>query len=644
MAELIRSPLRGLKQDHVDRWHQAVTLIARIRDSDSGWRQEMADVAQRYNADWVIPLVDVAGEPTFPSIAAQLLSDAIDSNAQRANDQNVTLDIPVMRNDGAARDRASLRRRSWYAHYHESQLNLRLARAFRQLFGYDTFCLKAGPDFSKGYACISTENPLHTYPEPMDSDEIRLPHYIGFIYGRTSAELRSAYPESMYPDVHRHIDQFATPDEQGDVWDIMYWVDDGMGLGEPMILMGLIGMRTRTDRYQPATTMTQASQTDSAFLLKASQNRAGIVPAVCPKGPTLDRPISEMTRVIPIVDLLNKAFALDFIASEKAVFPDRYVVGSPGRAPKLVGGQWYDGRTGRTNILEDVQQIGELQSQPGPLTQALIANLERNARMSSGNPAMMGGELTGSVRSGQTVNALAGVSIDPKLKEAQHVMEYGLSEINVAVAEIEKAYFGDSKIVMFSGWPGQKGRVEYSPKDIWDESTDSTVSYPMPGMDAPTANVALGQAMQARLISRKSAQQRHPLVLDAEMEEADITAEAWDDIIQQSVIQQIAQGQMALTDAVALRKKIKEGKDPIEALAEVQEEAQARQAAQAPPENPAAAMPGINDPQAGGQMQPPPGPPPPAGAQMEQMVQAMMAQGGGGGGGAPAPAPAGAPV
>lgn len=630
----------------MDRWFRAVSLITRIRDSDSKWRMDMADVAQRYNADWVIPLKDVAGEPTFPSIAAQLLSDAIDSSAQRANDQNVTIDVPVMRQDGAATERANLRRRSWYAHYHDSQLSLRLARAFRHYFGYDTFCLKVGPDFTKGRARISTENPLHTYPEPMDTDEIRLPHYVGFVYGRTAAELRSAYPAAQYPDVHEHIAKFATMDEEGDVWDIMYWVDDGMGVGPPMILMGLIGLRIRDDRYTPVPVLGGTTQLDSTFLIDASPNRAGVVPVVCPKGPTLDRPISEMTRVIPIVDLLNKAFALDFIASEKAVFPDRYVVGAPGRAPKIVGGAWSDGRTGRTNILEDVSQIGELQSQPGPLTQALIANLERNARMSSGNPAMMGGELTGSVRSGQTVNALAGVSIDPKLKEAQHVMEYGLQEVNVAVAEVEKAYFGGKKMVMFSGWPGQKGKVEYTPEQIWDESTESTVTYPMPGMDAPTANIALGQATQARFISRQSAQQRHPLVNDAEAEESQITAEAWDDILQQSVIQQIAQGQMPLTDAIAVRAKIREGMDPMDALAEVQREAQERQAAQAPPEDPALAMPGINDPQAGGQMQAPAGPPPPPAAQMEQMVQALMAEqggGGGGGGGAPMP-PQEAPV
>jgi hypothetical protein len=631
VADLAPAPAYRPRDDaaHQDRWSRALTLIARIRDGEGRWRREMADVTSRYQAEWAIPLRDVAGEPTFPSVAAQLLSDAIDSNATRANDTRPTIDVPMVGRMGdAALDRMGLRRRSWYGHWSDSQLSLRLARAYRHLFGYDTFCLKVGPDLEKKRAVISTENPLHVYAEPMDTDEIRLPHYVGFIYGRTTSELRTAYKND--PDVIQHLNYMGR--DEGDVWDVMYWIDDGSidPSGEPMILMGIVGMRQRDDYQRPPSSAYpmggSGGQLDSAFLLTCGPNRPGIVPVVCPKGPTLDRPISDITRIVPITDLLNKAFALDFIASEKAIFPDRYVIGAPGRAPRVVGGSWADGRTGQTNLLQDVTQVGELQSQPGPLTQALIANLERNARNSSGNPALFQGEPSGSLRSGNTVNAIAAASIDPKIKEAQHVMEYALAEVNKCVAKVEQAYWGQKKMTLFSGWPGEKGSVEYTPNEIWEESTDSTVSYPMPGMDAARSNIVLGQAQQAGMLSERTARQRHPLVDDAEFELTQITKERWRNIIDQSVVQQIAQGQMPLTAAISMLQKIDAGKDPLDAWNEVQRELKELQAQQAPPEDPALAMPGVNDPAAGGQMQPPPeGAGPPA-AGIAQLVEALAQQ------------------
>ena len=76
-------------------------------------------------------------------------------------------------------------------------------------------------------------------------------------------------------------------------------------------------------------------------------------------------------------------------------------------------------------------------------------------------------------------------------------------------------------------------------------------------------------------------------------------------------------------DAVALRAKIKAGMDPIEAMVEVQQEAQERQAAEAPEGQPELAQPGINDPNAGGQMQAPAAPPSDASA-LAQMAAAMQ--------------------
>lgn len=621
--------LRDPKLDgYQNAYAQACAVVQRRRLQDSPLKRAMIDIASRYNSDFTIPLPDVEGEPEFPALSAAIIADAIDSGATRANDTIPALMSPPM--DPTAenhRQRAHTRRRAWSATWFESQLPLRLARAYRQLLGYGTFTLMAVPDHALKRARIVTRDPLTSYPEPMGPDEIRAPGDIGFVYGRSGQWLMRQYPEAE-PLLRRYT---KTED---DLWDVLEWIDGDQ------IMVGILGKR-QPESYQRRIDAQGAinysigidAPMEQALLLRAAPNRAGIVPGACPSTVTLDRTISSLKRIVPISDLLNKIAALDYIAAEKGVFPDKYAVSDGAGTPMIVGGEWRDGRTGQINLVENVKTIGDMQTQPGPMTQQLMSTLERNARVSAGNPSVFQGEMSGSVRSGQTINQLGAFSVDPRVKEAHLIMQYALQVVNEGVAAIELGYWPRRKYTVFSGWAGDNSHVNYTPADIFAETKANVVAYPMPGMDVTSSTIALAQLNGAKMMSRTTARNKHPLIDDGAVEEQQIVIEMVEDAIQMATANQIGAGGMPLTDLYSLLEKLKAGKDLVKAGKEVHDEAQKRQATAAPPPGPGEvappeAQPGINQPGAGGESpMPPSGMPNDAGSNriaLRQLVQAMQ--------------------
>lgn len=623
-------------------WDDAVATVQHRRQADTLVKRQMRDAAERYNSDIVFPIPDVDGEPTYPAIAGQIIADAIDSYARRANDTLPTITAPAVDPTAEShRRRADLRRHAWASTWHRSKLDLKMAKGYRQQFGYGTHCFVVSVDHAERRPLIETRNPLLTYPEPMGTDEVRTPRNIGFVYGRSPAWLRKKYPEAA-----GLIDRHTSSDD--DMWDVLEWID-----GEDT-MVGILGKRSHESysmSYDGQTRFPQwgADPTDQAFLLRRYPTRAGgLVPAICPAAVTLDRLVSAISRIVPVTDLMNKVAALNFISAEKSVFPHLVVLGDNGQTPTIVGGQFKDGRTGDANLVTNARAINALSLGPSPQAQVLMSDLERTARMSSSTPSMLSGELHGSLRSGQTVNQLAGVSIDPALKEAHMVMAYALGELNQVVAEVEKGYWPRRSFTVFSGWPGSNRHITYRPAAIWDETTECMVAYPMPGLDAQGATVVLGQLNSMRAISRRTVRDLHPMVPDGTEQETELVAEALDDAIAMSALGLVQSGQLAWTDLAVIRGKVRTGMPIEKAIAEAQEEAQRRQATQpeapaepdlaAPPE----AMPGLNAPTAGGQTAPPAQPSSPMGQgqQFDALMQALMSQPGAG---APAGAGAGAP-
>jgi hypothetical protein len=619
-----------------DRFYNEVmprVLMRRLNENPA--KVDMQDIATRYNGDYVIPLPDAHGEPQFPALAAAIVADTIETAATRANDTDPQIRAPAASGKGA--DNRALRRRSaWYGVWHDSHLPLKLGRAYRHHFGFGQACFLVEPDFATHKPRIYTRSPLYAYPEPMEPDEVRRPNDIAFIYGYSVEMLLAKFGDT--PALRRFIANSKSPED--DLFDVVEWWDN------EYFYVAVLGIRPKEALYSTGVTYYSLERPlDHAFLISAGVNRVGHVPIVCGNQITLDRQISSLRRILPIGDLSNKLAALEFLAVEKAVIPDRYVIGAENRTPRIVSGRWEDGRTGKVNILQDVQAVGELRSITGPMTQPFQSNLERIQRLSTGTSSVFSGENSGAIRSGQTLSQLQAASIDPRMKEAHRIFGYMLAEINESVAETAKAYFPRRKYTVFTGLSGDDEHVEYRPVDIWDESTENSVTYPMPGMDSVNATLAAGNLVSSGLIGRRTAREKHPDIPDPDTAEREVLMEEVRAAVLTGLQQGAVSGTLAMEDLAYIVKRIDEGDKLEEAVEKAQKKAQERQAQMAPepgmdqmtaPE----AQPGLNPAGMAGSEQPEAGPPGGGGGGLGALLAAMGAPPGGG---AP-PVPQGAPA
>jgi hypothetical protein len=275
--------------------------------------------------------------------------------------------------------------------------------------------------------------------------------------------------------------------------------------------------------------------------------------------------------------------------------------------PQLLNasGRWNDGRTGEANLVK-ASRVDMLQSSPGPLTHPVIDRLERSFRLSGGMPGILGGENSNALRTGNALDSMSAISVDPRIQEIQRLMTRALKVVNEAVVEVEKGYFPNKKQVFFSGWPGDFGHVEYVPSKDFD-SVENAVAYPFPGADINQLTVALGQAVGTGLISKKAARNKHPLAEDPEADERQILAEQMENALTAAMLQQATAGTLPLIDLANIMDKMFGATPATEAIKAADDAARQRQAtppesAQAPEAQPGLAAPGMGAESA----QPPP--------------------------------------
>ena len=595
-------------------WAEIEAVVVGRRNQDFYLKRDMMTVRDRTNGDYVIPLYDVQGQPISPALSPQIVVNAIESGAQRAASTRPNIFCPAINSTDLHMKRADTRRRATYATWSDNQMWLTVRRAFRHLWGYGTTALWAYPDFERGGVCMELRDPLTAYPEPRAPEDVSPPDDVAFVYGRTAAWLIRHYPTA--PDGRDLIPRWRMAEQAGQMIDVLEWID------HDVIVLGALGVA-----YNRRTTRGATPIMGDGVELERTPNRAGMVPAAVPCAVTLDRIASQVMRITGIADVLDRMVALNQVAAERAVFPDRYVLGAEnGPPPALSGGSWKDGRSGDTNIVTNAKAIGELNSAQSQNAMQMISYLERAARMNGGDPAMFGGELTGSLRSGQTVNALGSFAIDPRVAEMQDILGAWLAVLNQGIVAVYKGYFGGRHFSMYSGRPGDTTLIDFTPNT--DFETDSNVvAWAFPGSDVNAITVALGQAVGSQMMSRATARAKHPLVEEPDLEERSIVVEALRDALVQSIQTQVANPQMPMDpiDVAYALDRLNEGDNIETAIIKMHEAAQNRQATVAgqPQAGQIAApetMPGIGGPAS---QQPPPPQAIPQPAQSVQNLRAM---------------------
>jgi hypothetical protein len=549
----------------------------------------MKDILDRYDGDWVLPMPDIDKEPNLPPLTPALVADAVDNMAMRAasvKPVNIFPAIDPNKDRGRrSREYAEKRRKIVAATYHSSKWNLARRRYYRQLAAYHTCSLVVLPDFVTGLPKIEVRDPLGTYVEPQANEELRQPEYVAFVTRHSAEYLRRIYPQARQENggpIHK--------DDYRELWDCVEWYDlDQTVFG----IIGPVWDDRRMSNERPWITPWQQ-------LSPSYPNRIGQSPAVVPHNVSLGRIASRIGSMLGSVDLQARLMALDILAQEKAIWPDMYAIGRAGGMPRIIGGTWKDGREGDINLLQDVESIGQIRSTPDIRTSQVIDRLERNFRTSTGLLPQFGGETYGALRTGRGIDALTGMALDPRIQELHEISEAWLPHLNAVILETYKAYWPDKKFSMYSGWPGDKGIVEFTPKEHI-ETTDNTVSYNLPGADVIQQTQILGSLRGAKAISGRTFRAMHPYIDDPEAEEKLVQDEDFDEALRQSILQKLLTGEMPLVVSALIKKYVAEGLDIFDAVVKADEEVRARQASQAPEPPPGMAaspeaMPGMAAP------------------------------------------------
>ena len=585
--------------------------LARRRLAQSPLLQRMIEVRDRYSGDVIVPVAATDDDIPLSSLAPLLIADAVDNTARYATQARPTISCPAL--DAASTrstDYASRRRKAVGTVWDESWMDLVMGRMYRHLAGYATSALLVELDHEMRMPRITTRDPLSAYPEPKAPEDLSPITNVGFVFGRSRDWLLKNYPDT--DELVGHGSAFTTnAGDEGELWDIVEWFD------EDQVMLGILGPRNdwmgRSWTADPARWCKE---------LSAVPNVIGRCPAVVPKLVTMDRIVSQLANLIGHSDMIAMLTYLDIRATEKSIYPDRYVLGRTGQNPRIVSGEWKGGESGETNIVIDAETIGELRGTPDPNNKMTLDRLERNLRVSSGMIPAQGGETYGALRTGRGIDALMGAALDPRTAELHLIGERYLTQVNDIVLEsFAKRWPTRTYQVAF---PHEPAVVDFEPakhveamRGLTDSkgrrklTTKARVLYPIPGMDDTNATVVIGQMLAAGLISQRDARRMHPHVLDPEGTERQVLVEQFEGLSMAGLGQRMQSGGIPPEDSSRMIELAYEGKRLDEILAQVNKEASERQATAppAPPEGmvmPPEAMPGLANPGEGAGMAPPP--------------------------------------
>lgn len=595
--------------------------MARRKSAQDPLLQRMIEIRDRYNGDVVTPVPEVDKDIPLHNLAPLIIANAVDNTALHAAQVTPNVAVPALnpgRSSGArSTDYADRRRKALGTVWDQSWIELLLGRMYRHLAGYATSALWVELDYEKRMPFVRLRDPLGAYPEPKAPEDLTMPRDCGFITAKSLDWIHGNFPWTR--DVLRKGDGFATThNDDGELWDVVEWMD------EDAVVLGVLGPR---DSYRSWTT----EPARWAVELSRTPNVLGRCPAVIPRRVTLDRIISQLSNLTGHADLIAKLQLLDIQATEKSIFPDRFILSKTGQNPMLLHGEWKGGETGETNIILDADRIGELRGTPDPNNKMTMDRVERNALISSGMVPQQGGETYGALRTGRGIDALMGAALDPRTVELHLIGERYLTEINeIVLLSFRKRWPSRTYSV---SWPGDDQELEFVPeKHIEDTKAGlnvrNRVTYPIPGMDATNATQIIAQALGAGMISEKDARRMHPLVKNPEGVERQRTVEGFTKLALMSLEQRAMQG-IPPEDIARMIELAYEGKMEHEIIQIVNREASERQARQAPPpgEGMGSApeqMPGLANPGEGAEVGGP-APAQPPGGNMEALKKLVGA-------------------
>jgi hypothetical protein len=556
----------------VTSWDTIAGMYRERKEAAGPLLAKAMEIRDHYNGEVVVPLPEM-DKAERPFVANQLL-EAVDQQGMRISSTLPDCFFPPVRPGiKASENKARDRRRAVLGWWQMNRMGIKLRRRARWLIAYASAPAYICPDFRRGIPRWEPIDPLAVYPAPTaDPDDLTPPDVIWSVT-QPLGWIRAHYPGAANvlvtgPDPKPHdrytLIRYADADE---------------------LILGLLG-KVR-NQFDPP----EWGQLES-IELERTENRAGICPVVVPGRVTLDKRIGQYDGLPGVFQAQAKAMALWMIGVQKGIFPDRIVEGRAGEEPNITSGP-HDGRTGLWNIVTG-GQVKDLTTNPTYLAPQLIDRLERTQRLEGGIPAEYGGEAASNVRTGRRAEQILSGVVNFPVQEAQTVLAEALREENVRAIAVARGYF-DTPRSFYVSWPNAKGRVDYIPSDTF-ETAEHTVSFSLTGTDANNLRIITSQGIGVGTLSKLHAMQVDPLVEDWEWEQDQIVYEGLQTAILGGISQQLAAGTIPVTDGARIMELVRSDKmDLAAAVAKVQQEAQERQAQQAPAGSPET-QPGIAQP------------------------------------------------
>lgn len=551
-------------------------LYTQRRNAAGPLHERMRQVRDLYNGDVVVPLPEL--ERTERSAVANLTALGLDQMGTRVAsvmpDPRYTPSRTGKTEEKAVRDR----RRANLGWWEFNRMQLKQRRRGRWLLGYSTAPVIVRPDFKTGVPRWQLVDPLGWYPAPtVDPDDPCVPDGIAAVR-RPYGWLCKLYPEQMAVLKKGHTQ--PKPDTQ---FDVIEWNDCDE------FVVAVVGQADNDDpRYPP-------SVGHRIVELERFPNRAGRCLFSSPGRINLDRRQGQFDSMLGLHQMQARLMALEVIAVERGIFPDEWLIADQaGHTPEII--QVADGRRGVVGMVKN-GSLRQQQLNPGYQTFPTMDRLERAQRLEGSIPAEFGGESQSNVRTGRRGENILSATIDFTIQESQQIFATALEHENKLAVAVDKGWH-DTPKSFYVSWEREKGQVDYKPSELFT-SDQHVVSYAQAGTDVNGLVISGGQRVGMGTLSKRSFMELDPLVGDAEHESDRIVAEGLEAALLSSIQTMTANGEIPPSDVARIAQLVRDDKkDLADAVTQVQQEAQERQAALVEAQS-AAAQPGLAVPGAG---------------------------------------------
>lgn len=521
-----------------------------------------------------LPEIDRSEKPAV----ANLMFQGITAQAQRIASQQPQPVFPVSSPSKAAAKRAKDKKRATQGVWDENRLYMQDQQWARWMLAYASAPTIVRPAMVRGQWTVkwAQRSPLSCYPASTPSHLDMQPADVLFASSHNASTVERGYAH-MAPIIraargYSDVDRYDHPTTL-----VEYY-------GPDEIVLFCVGRQNDQTNMNLSIPYADGKW---AVELERIDNRVGRCSVIVPNAISLEQPMSKYEGLKGMYQMQARLMALEYRYVANTVDPAVWFVEAD------TGGEIVTVADGPAGIVGHVRggQLTPLNPPPGVGTNNMIDRLERGQRLEGGIPADLGGESATNIRTGVRGQNILEAVLDFPIQESQMVRAESRRLEDELFFDIALEYFPDMK----RSWGG----FEFTPSKTFERNEFHEVRFSLPGTDANGLVIRMGQLNGTGLMSKRTAMENIPDIVDPEFEHDQVVAEQ----IEQGILAEFMQpGSFTLPDKARVMELVAMDKlELADAILKVQKEAQERQSQTVDPAAPGSpeTMPGIAPPGAG---------------------------------------------